>query len=209
MAVTDINNNVFSPFGGMNQKIIAAFERISQGLRTLSWNTGKEIQLNPVQIQLIIYLLKHDQQKNTVTQLAKEFNVSKASISDTITALAKKDLVSRLQAGFDSRNVSIVLTSSGRLMAVQADAYANTLLVAMERIPVKDREHLFGTLGDIILALHQAGVFPVQRMCQTCQFHEIKDNAHYCNLLDQQLSVTALQIDCNEHVSLERSGRSQ
>lgn len=73
-------------------KIIASLERISQAFRVLLWQQSKEHSLSPIQVQVLIFLLHHSNEKRKVSYLADEFNMTKATISDTVKTLEQKDL---------------------------------------------------------------------------------------------------------------------
>lgn len=47
----------------VDSKIVAALERISQAFRVLLWNESKELSLSPIQIQVLIFLLYHSDEK--------------------------------------------------------------------------------------------------------------------------------------------------
>ncbi|MEN0052378.1 MAG: MarR family winged helix-turn-helix transcriptional regulator [Mucilaginibacter sp.] len=188
--------------GGLDQNIIAAFERIAQGLKTLSWNAAKASKLNPTQIQLLTFLLKHEPTDYYVSDLAKEFNISNSSISDTISALVKKGLVNKVREGADNRHIKLELTSAGRSQALNADNYAGALISAINQIDIRDKEKLVSLMGDIILALHDAKIFPVQRMCLTCHFHMTNADGHFCKLLEKHLNIGDLRLDCAEHLPI-------
>lgn len=71
----------------VESKIIASLERVSQAFRVLLWNESKEFSLSPIQVQVLIFLLFHSSEKRKVSYLADEFNMTKATISDTIKSL--------------------------------------------------------------------------------------------------------------------------
>lgn len=47
----------------IESKIIASLERVSQAFRVLLWNESKEFSLSPIQVQVLIFLLHHSEQK--------------------------------------------------------------------------------------------------------------------------------------------------
>lgn len=193
--------------GGIDQKVIAAIERISQSLRTMAWTNGKPYQLNPVQSQLLMFLLRHRDSDNRISILAKEFNITKASISDTVSALGKKGLIHKVPVKGDLRNFIIQLTPTGLLAATEAAQYTNILVSALKHLPDWDKENLFDMLGKLIFELHKNGPLPVQRMCLSCNYHEIKNSHHFCRLLDKQLTIAALQLDCPDHAPFKTTER--
>ena len=77
----------------IESKIIASLERVSQAFRVLLWQESKDFSLSPIQVQVLIFLLHHSVEKKTVSYLADEFNVTKATISDTVKSLEQKQLI--------------------------------------------------------------------------------------------------------------------
>lgn len=184
---------------GIDLKIIAAFERISQAIRTLAWKTGNKLLLKPIQVQVLLFLLHHGKAGSRITSLAKEFDISKASISETISSLERKGLIHKIYPDGDTRNFNIQLTNKGRQAAKEATSYAQALLLSVNRLGAADKQQLFAVLGGIISDLHASGVITVQRMCQTCKYYDRRGEIHYCQLLERRLGTGELQIDCADH----------
>ena len=82
--------NLDNQNAGLNSKIVAGLERLSQAFRTLLWEKAKEFGLSPIQIQVLIFIHYHSKEKSTVSYLAQEFNLTKPTISDAIKALEQK-----------------------------------------------------------------------------------------------------------------------
>ncbi len=183
----------------MDQKIVAALERISQVVRTLAWKTGQLLGLNPIQAQILKFLLHHGQQNNQISSLAKEFTITKASMSDTISSLERKNLVRKMYAAGAVRNFRVELTSEGEQTAEKVTLYAQNLFLSVRKLPIPDKHQLFSVLGNIIFDLHTSGVITVQRMCYTCKYYETQREQHYCKLLQKSLLTEQLQIDCSDH----------
>ena len=91
-------------------KIVASLERISQAFRVLLWQESKEFSLSPIQVQVLIFLLYHSSEKRKVSYLADEFNMTKATISDTVKILEQKKLISKEYELHDARSYIINLT---------------------------------------------------------------------------------------------------
>lgn len=187
---------------GIDPKIVAALERISQALKTLAWIKSKEILLNPIQIQLLIFLLHHGEMNNRINTLAREFNITNASISDTISSLEQKQLIIKAYNKDDPRNFVVKLTYEGQRTAKEATSYTDELLFAVKKLPASVKKKMFSVLGDIIFELHNSGIVPVQRMCLTCKHYNRSVQGHYCNLLDRKLIAEELKIDCKDHIPL-------
>ena len=99
-------------------KIVVALERIAEAIRVLLWDHAKVIGLSPIQIQLLVFMAYHEESMCNVSYLAKEFNVTKATISDAIKALEKKQLIQKNPSTSDKRAYSIVLSTDGKKLVL-------------------------------------------------------------------------------------------
>ncbi len=187
----------------IDKKFVAALERLSQALRILIWEQAQSHGLSPIQIQILIFLLHHDGRLARVTHLAREFGLAAPTISDAISALENKGLVSKSAGVEDRRSVVLKLTAAGRRMADLLSGWADPLEFATRSIPDKQKQVTLTTLMKLIGELQHAGVVSVARMCLTCRFFEANHGGsagtHYCNLLKKPLAEAELRIDCPEH----------
>ncbi|WP_259181313.1 MarR family winged helix-turn-helix transcriptional regulator [Sphingobacterium sp. BIGb0165] len=186
----------------IDRKIASALEKVSQVIRTLAWKKATEQSFNPIQLQILIFLLQHPEQQVSVSLLSGTFNISKASISDTIKLLERKMLIEKVYDPSDSRKFTIQLLAKGRTSALEAALFDRALLSGIGEMAATDKENLFSSLSQLLHKLYCVNVISHQRMCQTCQHYRKKENLHYCNLLQQYMAVAALQIDCPEHLAL-------
>lgn len=206
--VIELDNSDFDPtrqIQSTESKIIASLERISQAFRVLLWQESKEFSLSPIQVQVLIFLLFHSEEKRKVSYLAGEFNMTKATISDTIKTLAQKELISREYEPQDTRSYIIHLTEKGRQIANKTSLFTRQLKVPVDRLHKDDKENLLLSLIGIIHHLNKAGIITPQRMCFTCSHFRPGRNGekHFCQLLNQKLEDSALRIDCPEHLPAE------
>ncbi|MCC6816021.1 MAG: winged helix-turn-helix transcriptional regulator [Saprospiraceae bacterium] len=186
----------------LDSKIVASLERISQAFRVLLWNESKELTMSPIQIQILIFLLNHSEEKRKVSYLAEEFNLTKATISDSIKALQNKKLIRKTFEIEDSRSYTIHLTANGRRMAEQTSLFTQQIQSPIEKMKFTDKENLLSSLLGIIHSLNKSGIINIQRMCFTCHFYNNidKGNEHYCELLNAKLANNQLRLDCEEHI---------
>ena len=182
-------------------RIVAALERISQAFRVLLWNESKEFSLSPIQVQVLIFLFHHSEEKRKVSYLADEFNMSKATISDTIKALDQKGLIRKTVEQQDSRSYVIHLTKKGIDIAGKTSAFASELQTPIAKLNSDDKENLLLSLIGIIHHLNKQGVITIQRMCVTCVHYKPAEGkqSHFCKLLNKKLENSELRIDCPEH----------
>lgn len=189
----------------IESKIIASLERISQAFRVLLWNESKEFSLSPIQVQVLIFLLYHSDQKRKVSYLADEFNLTKATISETIKTLEQKKLITKVTEQHDTRSYIIHLTDKGKDVAEQTSLFTKQIQVPIDELHSNDKENLLLSLLDIIRHLNKAGVITKQRMCFTCHFYKANENGHehFCGLLNTKLADTELRIDCVDHKQIQ------
>lgn len=182
-------------------KIVASLERISQAFRVLLWQESKAFSLSPIQVQVLIFLLYHSSEKRKVSYLAEEFNMTKATISDAIKALKQKDLIKKEPELHDTRSYIIHLTGKGKSIADKTSLFTQEFRQPINKLHPDDKENLLLSLLNIIRHLNKSGVITIQRMCMSCAYYRISDKGqtHFCKLLNQQLQVNDLRIDCPEH----------
>ncbi len=180
-------------------KIIVALERISESFRVLLWEEAKKYGLSPIQIQILIFSNYHKEEHCKVGYLAKEFNLTKATISDSVRVLLKKELIEKSIDPEDSRSYSISLTNEGKTIADDAGRFTNPLLSSLSELDASSKSSLLNNLLSTIHHLIRADVIDIQRMCQTCRFLELRGEKLHCSFLNQELKPKDLRIDCPEH----------
>lgn len=187
----------------IESKIVVSLERISEAFRVLLWNESKKNSLSPIQIQILIFLLFHPKEKCKVSYLAKEFNMTKATISDSIKALDRKGLITKESDSNDTRSYTISLSEKGTVVARQSSIFTKPIEKNIEELTINQKEIILDGLLNLIASLNRADVITIQRMCTTCSNYMYSNNTHYCKLLELELKTTELRIDCPEHQSNE------
>lgn len=187
----------------IESKIVASLERISQAFRVLLWQESKEHALSPIQVQVLIFLLHHSADKRKVTYLANEFNMTKATISDTVKTLEQKLLIEKEFEPADSRSYIIHLTDAGREVANKTSFFSREIHKPIDKLSQQEKENLLLSLLGIIRQLNHSEVITIQRMCMSCHYYKASDSGalHFCKLLNQELKPSDLRVDCPEHVA--------
>lgn len=208
-----ILGSVFDPSAqheDVDNKLVAALERLGQVFRLLLREKAREHDLSPIQAQFLVYLLYHDVELRRVGQLAKEFDLTPATVSDAIRTLVKKGLIDREPWPEDGRIVTLRLTPAGEELATGLSTWANVIKERLERSSPEEKEVMMAFLMRLITSLQSSGAISVARMCVTCRFfrrdvHPGDDSPHHCGLLDVPLAGSDLRLDCPEH---ELAGKS-
>ncbi|WP_299622820.1 MarR family winged helix-turn-helix transcriptional regulator [uncultured Tenacibaculum sp.] len=196
-----MNESTFNPEQqekDISSKIVAGLERVSEVFKKLLWEKAKLIGLSPIQIQILIFITFHKRDLCNVSHLAKEFNVTKPTISDAIRVLHKKELIIKDYSSSDNRSYTIILSEKGKDIVNETQGFSNPLKNQVDNFEQQEKESLFETLSTLIHKLNKNGILSVQRTCYGCKFYQKNDTSHFCNLLNTQLHTTEIRLDCSD-----------
>lgn len=184
----------------VNHKIVAVLERLAGVFRHVLWQEATQVGLSPLQLQIVVFLRFHRPGQGTVSYLAREYHVSRATVSEAVKSLEQKQLVSRHTDPADLRSHSLQLTPAGRQLADRAGRFAGPLSRPVARLPARQKLSMYLSLLALLHQLQQAGIIPVQRMCFSCRYYgQEQPGGHFCHLLKIRLEGPQLRIDCPEH----------
>jgi DNA-binding MarR family transcriptional regulator len=193
-----------SQHGDVDAKIVAALERLGQVFRILLRERAREYGLSPIGAQFLVYLLHHDVELRRVSQLAKEFRLTQATVSDAVASLEAKGLLDRELWPEDARVMTLRLSTRGELVATELSSWADTVKEYLDLYSSEEKAVVMRFLMRLIGSLQASGVISVARMCVTCRFfqrdaHGGTTSPHHCRLLDVPLGGTDLRFDCPEY----------
>jgi DNA-binding MarR family transcriptional regulator len=191
--------NLIEQNQSIESRIVVALERISEAFRVLLWNECKENALSPIQIQIIIFIYFHSPEKCRISYLADEFNMTKATISDSVRVLLSKKLVIKLPDAVDSRSYTLNLTNDGEKVAKKASLFASSIKQPIEKLTDEQKSVWLNGLLKLICDLKKSRIITIQRMCFTCSNYQFEHGIHFCKLLKNKLADHELRIDCSEH----------
>ena len=187
----------------LESRIVVALERISEAFRVLLWTESKDSSLSPIQIQILIFLLFHSREKCKVSYLSKEFNMTKATISDSVKILLSKNLITKESVLLDTRSYTIALTDAGRQIAEKASFFASAVEKPIEKFSDEQKAVMLNGLLKVIYELNKSGIITMQRMCFSCIHYNVDKGIHFCNLLNMILTDTQIRVDCPEHEKIK------
>lgn len=182
----------------ITSKIVVGLERISEAFKVLLWEHAKVLGLSPIQIQLLIFVAYHSEHLCNVSHLAKEFNLTKPTVSDAIRVLVKKELLQKIPSATDRRAYSVALTSNGEKAVQETKHFTNPITKGVNQLTVTEQTNLFATISKLIFDLNRNGILSVQRTCFGCSFYQKKGNHHYCQLIKTNLLDKDIRLDCPE-----------
>ncbi|HEY8896827.1 MAG TPA: helix-turn-helix domain-containing protein [Niastella sp.] len=119
--------------------------------RVLLWTEAKEHKLSPIQLQLLIFLKYHSSDKQRrIASMAREFNLTKATISDSIKVLEQKGLIQRTDDEFDSRSFNFSLTEKGMKLTGMIENFTLPLDGAIAELSSQQKEFFLLSVLDLI-----------------------------------------------------------
>lgn len=188
----------------LEDKVLNGLERLSEALKALLWEKAKLHGISPIQIQILLFVADHPIDLCNVSHLAKEFNVTKATISDAVRVLLKKGHLEKDYSPTDNRRYNLLVTSPGQELVQQLSEYAAAVTEDLSSFKEQELSTLFDTVSKLIYRLNQRGIIQVQRTCYNCRYYRgNKKNNHYCNFLETPLKARDIRIDCPEFEAAE------
>lgn len=183
----------------LDKKIVDGLERIADIIKYATWQICEPLKLSPIQIKILNHILEKEKSDIKISSLAEEFLVSKPTITDSVKALQRRELVTVKKDSIDKRCSFISLSAMGKIVAKSVSENNQMLLKTIQDLNSSQKESFFITLINVIHSLQIQGFIPLQRMCFSCKYHSLNAERHYCSLLEKELKVKELKISCPEH----------
>ena len=189
----------------VDKMIIVALERISQVFRSLLWEHAKKENLSPIQIQFLLYIASHPGRYSTVTQIAREFSLTPATVSDAVKTLELKKLIHRMQSRKDKRKSLLVLTKSGQNITHNLKHWIDPINEHLEQFTEMERKKVLKFLLNFVTSLSEAKLLQEVKTCLSCVYYnqkgsEIPEKAR-CVLRNVPLNGLDLRLNCPNYKS--------
>ena len=134
-----------------------------------------------------------------VSAIAKEFNVTKPTVSDAVRVLHQKGLIEKSPSNADRRAYSVAVSQKGQSVVAQTEQFADPVKSIVEQLGTQTQEQFFIAISKIISLMNKADILTVQRTCFNCRFYSKSEQGHYCKFLTTTLKDEEIRIDCPEH----------
>ena len=170
-------------------------ERLSRLLQNDAYTHG----LNPTQWEALRYLARANRFSRSPGALTAYLGVTKGTVSQTLQALERKDLIQKRASDTDRRSVKLDLTPAGA--ALLKEDPLKTLETAMEAMPPHSRDGLGAWLESLLKALITRRGGRAFGACKTCQYFQPRHDQgtpHFCSLLTEPLSAPDSEKICVE-----------
>lgn len=168
--------------------IIMALERVSEAFNVMMWEHNKQHGLSFVQLKIINFLMFNSREEDrNVSFIAKEFNISKASLSESIKNLEKKELLFKSKSINDSRKEFLNLTYKGKEIASNIFGFTDHLKEIVSKIQHDKKEIFFESLMYILHSLLTKNIISIQVMCSNCKFYLDKGNGEFVCMFSEDM----------------------
>lgn len=134
--------------------IVSGLEKISHSIQLLLKDQAAEHGLSSLQVRMLLYILQAEIPV-TSTMLAREFGLSRATISVALKPVVQKELVQKRADPADSRSAIIELTDWGRGIAHVAGFYQEPLRKIVALITGEEKEILLRNIEGIVGKLQE------------------------------------------------------
>lgn len=131
--------------------IVAGFEAIAHAYRSLLWEQARKHDLSPLQVQLLIHTREEGEVK--VSSLALHFSLSKATISEAIRSLERKNMIGKHKDPADARSAAIRLTEWGADIAHIASFYTEPVRRIIAPVALPEKEILLQNIRGLLRKL--------------------------------------------------------
>jgi DNA-binding MarR family transcriptional regulator len=180
----------------LDRHLAAVLERIGELARAERWREAGELELTPLQSRIMGFVAHHDEGSVGVARVATELQLSRPTISDSVTLLVSKGLLLRRPDPRDGRRHFLKLSAKARRTWQEGSPLDGAVSALNER----SKEGLLMGLMQVLHRLSAEGTVHVQRMCWTCLHYKgDRDREHHCLLLRKAMAVRDLRTDCSEH----------
>ena len=154
--------------------------------------------LNPSQYAALSYLARANRFSRAPSHVAEYLVTTRGTASQTLKALARKDLIIETRSETDKRSIRYDVTDRGTDV-LQVSSGLGTVINTLDADVSKA---LASSLKALVLAmLHQRDSRPFG-ICRTCRHHLETEAGGYCRLLEVSLTLAECNEICHEHAEL-------
>ncbi|WP_343565411.1 MarR family winged helix-turn-helix transcriptional regulator [Kiloniella sp. b19] len=151
--------------------------------------------LNPTQVTILQYLARANRLSRSPSVIADYMGTTRGTISQSLKSLAGKGLVSKVSLSTDQRTTSFELTEKGSRAAGEYQGFQ----AALSAIPQERKEEFLTTLREIAGHVFRENKTKLFGICKDCTYLEIRNQKHYCSLMNWDLLPESTEKICHKH----------
>lgn len=178
---------------GTTHELRELLERLARITSADQWQND----LNPAQLAALSYLARANRHSRAPSQVAEYLSAMRGTVSGTLKALARKQLITEEKSATDKRRTSYNITAKGQ-KALQIETAIDTALAAMND---KSKDKLYKDIKQLVTEILQVRGGRSFGVCATCKYHDATGHGARCSLLDIDLQPQETSQICYEHRS--------
>jgi DNA-binding MarR family transcriptional regulator len=168
--------------------LLELVERLGNLMRAELRKSGSEEQLQPVQVQALIYLSKANRYSNTPQALTDFLGLTKGTVSQTLLLLDRRGLIERYQDDVDRRVVRLRLSSAGEQFLAEAQP-ALPWQNATRNISPNRIRNAVSALRETLVQMQEDNEGSVFGMCNNCDYcQKLSQRVYRCGLMGDRIS---------------------
>ncbi|MDT7887907.1 MAG: MarR family winged helix-turn-helix transcriptional regulator [Desulfurococcales archaeon] len=183
----------------LEEKILSLVDRISRAYDYILRKCSSKHGITTLQAELLLLAGKSNIGDRGVTKTSRMLLVTQPTVSDSISALARKGLIEVSQSDFDKRITRIKLSVKGEKIFRDLQTCIETFKEAIKIFDAESQEDLFKSFMMLTHSLYELGIVKEARMCLTCRHLSRDAETYYCSLLGVKMTLRELKIDCQDH----------
>jgi DNA-binding MarR family transcriptional regulator len=174
-------------------------ERLGNLLRTDSRRGGTEHGLQPVQLEALHYLSVCNRYSDTPMATTEYLGQTKGTVSQTLKVLEKKGFLNKMADDIDKRVVHLKVTRAGDKL-LQKFIPSRQFKEACQQLSEESQTQIVSCLKELLQTTQRTNGMKTFGVCHTCRYNQKKkNNRYFCNLTQEPLTITEIQLICREH----------
>ena len=175
-------------------------ERLGTLTRTGLRQAGAAHGLQPIHLQVLMYLDQANRYSNTPQALADYLGLTKGTVSQSILLLARRKLVMRQADQRDGRVVRLVLTERG-LAFLKEFSLTSAWREALQTASPARVSSAMVVLKQALSGLQAQAGKRTFGVCTTCRHNQrLGPRTYLCGLTQEKLSSREVRKICREHI---------
>lgn len=173
-------------------------ERLGEITRAHLRKVAVKCGLQPVQVEVLHYLVSCNQFSNTVMSVVDYLGQTKGTVSQTIKSLEAKGFVEKIPDAIDKRTVRLRVTPKGSEL-IDRELPGDAFSAALGSLDQESHSSLRSSLSLLNRALLKTNNMDTFGVCKTCVHNEKNAEGYFCRLLSIKLKEGEVDKICKEH----------
>jgi DNA-binding MarR family transcriptional regulator len=156
-------------------------------------------------MQFLLYIASHPGRYSTVSQIAREFNLTQPTVSDAVKSLETKKLLQRIQSRKDKRKHLLTLTKSGQRLSRIMVHWLDPLNDSLKGNSINEKREAIIFFLKFLASLGEMGLLQNLKTCFACEYFIVNEaegaENSRCILRNVPLNDLDFRLNCPNYKS--------